>query len=204
MLHLHAESTVKTRLGYNVEQATYVEYYPTVDRGLWEHGITRAGRIFHLRQRPVTSISSLYEDLDAYFAQASSAFASTDQLTEGTDYIFPLDHDADNDNTVDASLTGKVIHLNNKGWPTAPGSIKVTYVAGWTQANIPKDIKQAVLITIVNWWSRIATSGTSGRIVTQERLGDYSVSYLTDNEVLELPIPPQAEALLQRWKRTRL
>ncbi len=199
-LHLAAEGAVKDRLGYKVESDTYTYYWPTREVGLWSNGISRGGRILILPHRPVTAISQIDEDADGYFAQASSAFSSSDTLTEGTDYLWQLDCDSDGDGTYDASMSGKVTRLN-KGWTTAPGSVKVQYTAGWTNANIPKAIRRAVVITAGNWFTKTSGSGATGRIVTQERLGDYSVQYHVDDDSADLVLPATAEALLREWKR---
>lgn len=206
MLHVHAEAVVKEYLGYYAEATTHTEYYPTRDYGLWDAGVSRQGRELYLKNRPLRSVTRLYEDTGGYFAQASGAFGSGTALTLGTDYVWVVDYDRNNDGTDESGRNAKLIRLND-GWPTRPGSVKVVYAAGWEQANVPNDIRQGICRTVADWFTRISDEhgNHGGRIVQSERLGDYAVTFMSDlGRGTVLSLPPEAEAMLRPWRRVRV
>ena len=205
MLHTQAEAVVKEYLGYYIEAATHREYYPERDYGLRAAGVTRNGDTILLKNRPVRGITNVYEDSGAYFGQASGAYGSGTALTIGNDYFWVTDYDRNNDGTADSGRSGKLVRLNS-GWPTVQGAVKVVYTAGWEQANLPGDIRQGILRTIADWYTRISDEygNQGGRMVQTERLGDYSVTFMSDlGRGMVLSLPPEAEAMLRPWRRMR-
>lgn len=169
---------IKSYVKQNLEEATYTEYY-------WGSGT----RELVLRQRPVQSITSLYEDGDGYFGYGSDPFTSADLLTAGTDYALSRDSSA-----TEASKTGIVYRLGS-AWPRSSviqggnltgsgepglGNIKVTYVGGWSTANLPADLTLAAnqLVGVIR------RAAAAGGTVQSESLDYYSVTYKSDAEAM--------------------
>lgn len=207
LLHTQAEAVVKEYLGFHVEATTHTEYYPVRDYGLFDAGVTRSGNPLLLKNRPVRTITSVHEDTGGYFGQGTSAFAASTALTVGTDFVWVVDYDRAADGTDEASRSGKLIRLRTDGWPTAPGSVRVIYTAGWEQANIPGGIRGGICQTVAAWFSRISDEhgNHAGRLVLAERLGDYSVTFFDGmGRGTNASLPPEAEAMLRPWKRIRI
>ena len=206
MLHVHAEGVVKEYLGYYVEATSHREYYPTRDYGLWKEGVARDGRDLYLKNRPLRAVTRVYEDAGSYFGQATGAFGSGTALTVGTDYIWVVDYDRNNDGTDESGRTGKLIRLND-GWPTAPGAVKIVYDAGWEQANLPGDIRQGICRTVADWFTRLSNEhgDHGGRMVQSERLGDYAATFVSESgRSTLLSMPQEAVAMLRPWRRIRV
>ena len=179
---------IKEFVGRDLEQATYTEYYS---------GDGRA--ILQLRQRPVTSITSICVDSEGYYGQAPSAFPASLNLVAGTDYALVYDTSL---NGANISRAGNVERIQNV-WPLISsahwepsnyafpwqhagngrlahetgfargGNIKVVYVAGYSAANLPKDLALAVNL----YASGLRRSAIFGGASPQsETLGEYSYS----------------------------
>jgi len=144
---LAAASTAAERYcGRVFTSTTYTEYYDG-------NGYPN----LPLNQFPVTAVDSVYLDGNGGYGQISGTFTSTQLLVQGEDFVIQYD-------------LGYVQMLSStrawpfgfgfpggspwgwpgltrrgtswKGWPKIPGSIKVTYTAGYT--TIPDDLKAAV------------------------------------------------------------
>jgi len=140
MLIPMVENAVRAYLRHDITQPTsaYVEFYPQYERDAHEDYSflaisddkvyydtgTDSGRLLYLNNLFVRSITEIREDEDARFGQGSSDFAASSILTAGTDYYMQLD-------SAGMSKYG-IVHRVNRDWSTLPGTIKVTYVAGWT------------------------------------------------------------------------
>lgn len=207
---LAAHASVRKHLRYDPEQQTRTEFYPRgVERsasggeGTWD---SRGGQAFFepasgggeadvlvLAHIPVRSITSLYEDSDARFGTAASAFPASTLLTQGTDYWPEFDS---------ASFCMSGIIRRNTAWPTSPGSVKVTYVAGWSADELAgvtvsgglgvpdaRDIKEAVLLAACRKFKERKLHAKSSRAgwiagpLTGETLGSYS--YTADGSSAE-------------------
>jgi len=193
MLLPMVERSIRNYVGCELEpQATYTHYLPEgrrrsgYDIQEWDvrGGSAQAvsvGRVVESRnlflpERPVRSITSVNVDAGAAGGQGSSDF-SGDDLTSGTDFFL--------DNTVaGTSRSGKLIRKGSV-WPSAERTVKVVYVAGYTQAEmtydptarapgIAADVKLAALIAVQN---AFAHQGVEKGAVKSERLGDYWVTY---------------------------
>lgn len=125
-VHRRVERLVKDFVGYDVEQATKVEILPPADvtAGLYDPlvGYGAAGadlygsEILHLRHWPVRSITSVAYDPSGQFAGGQSTYDATSYRLEIS--------------SPGLSTSGRLVNLG--GWPLEPGTLKVTYVAGWS------------------------------------------------------------------------
>jgi len=187
-----AAALIEEYLGRKVMQATYTEFY------------SGNGQPFIvLRQRPVQSITALYLDEQAYWADATGAFdPTTTALVEGTD--FALDRDQP-----DGSSRSGLVYKINDYWPRpitstygriAPdlgprvGNIKITYVAGFLVE--PPDLRLALALTQAHLVQLARRGGLvqSGTDVN----GDYTVAVPKDYDGDILP--PHVKRILARYK----
>jgi len=194
-----AEAAVTRHLRYDPVQAARTEFYPQqplqtqVQRGVWEAMETRAymrqvseaaTNELQVQHLPIRSVTSLYRDYDGRSGTATGSFPASSLLTEGVDYWANYD-------CLDASLA-KVCRdgiLRSIGlWPTLPGTIKVTYVAGYTV----KEFREGGTVSAVPVWETIlalairkarrvlvtkkGALGVPAGMFTSENLGSYSYS----------------------------
>ena len=176
-----ADKAVKTYCGRDFESATYTEFYSGTGR-----------RDLVLRQRPVTSVTSVHLDPDGYYGDGPGAFASTTLLTAGIDYVLIKDDGTSGKSGLIrrlgglASTTGGEVGwyppVGRRGtlaaeykpvWPFGDGNIKVVYVAGYAATAIPLDLVQAVH-NLAAFMLLIAKRG--GMVPQSESLGSYSYS----------------------------
>jgi len=143
MVHVAAENAVKQHLGYDPTQRSNTEYYPRRthwDKNaeyIWSTTETRAvlrtvrgqgGRILQLSRLPIRAITTINEDTDGRFGQQDGAFdANGTVLTSGTDYWVQYDEP-------NYSADGMV--WRSGSWPSEPGTIRVAYVAGYSQLEL--------------------------------------------------------------------
>lgn len=176
------EQAIKTFLGWGIEEATVTKYYS----GKGRPELVLKGVLF------VQDTDDLVVKVDqgGAFGQAANAF-SQDALTQGSDYALELD------GTIGGAEVGRsavlvklsasaqgfpsdVFGFRSKAlsyrqpayWPTGRGNIKVTMKYGFSAANMPADIKGAIVQSCTlfsNMWRR-------GLLVTSEGLGDYNWS----------------------------
>ncbi len=109
-------------------------------------------QVIRLRQKPVVSITNVWEDPNACAGQGPNDFGTGTLLTAGVNYYLPWDMP----NGQNASWTGRLVKLNSVWEPQwryysglltptiaqSNGTIKVEYVYGWPDG-IPLDITQA-------------------------------------------------------------
>jgi len=177
-------AAIKQYTDREFEQATYTEFYS--GDGL---------PILQLRQRPVTSITTIHVDSGAYYGQAAGAFDATTLLTPGTDYALVYD------GAIAGSPVSRRGHVerigrvwtmatNSRGFypswyddrtgglshePPFPrgGNIKVVYVAGFSTTTMPKDVELAANLYVA---MLRRTSKFGGDSPQSERLGEYQYS----------------------------
>jgi hypothetical protein len=144
------EQLVKDFVGYQIEQATFVEWYPDrvlsnvrdelVDGAPYEIVGGRAvqygllglnAQTIQLRQLPVRSITAIHENPAAWQVANPPDFPNSTKLTEGLDYNVDW---REPQNADKISWTGHVYRLTGAWYmsPWAHRTIQVTYVAGFT------------------------------------------------------------------------
>ena len=138
-------------------------------------------KYLRLAQVPVQSVTNLWLDPGGYYGDPATAFASTTQLTEGTDFALVRDNNA----ASDCSHSGLVVRIGGGIWPrpavrtegllarsrmSADGNLKVEYVAGYTRvlSNV-----QLACHEFVGQLRRSAATGAHGPL-TSERYDYYS------------------------------
>jgi len=142
-----ATGAIRRYLRYDPTTGTRTEFYPQYDSSVnsrdlaWEISGGRAvmstsqnasRRELQLRGLPIRSVTSVYETEDARAGTASGAFGAEDLLTVGDDY-WPA-YDGVDSSGVSFSRSGILHSLS--GWATTPGSIKVVYVSGYSNAEL--------------------------------------------------------------------
>lgn len=172
-----AQQTIETYIGYPVEEDEATEYY------------SGDGRPDLILARPnVSEVADVRIDPTGAWGQGPSAFPSSSALAVGVGYALNLDRQS----TVGKSgllryLGGGNIGLwpgggrgyggglvpvrQRPGWPVGDGNIRVTYTAGWAEADIPADLKQAC-VNLVAFLAKITPQG--GQSIQSESLGKYS------------------------------
>lgn len=199
-----AEGAVKRHLRYDPQYAERTEYYPQQSydsrerQSVWEvqgnqavlRNVARATMdeliMWHI---PIRSVASLYIDYDGRSGSSSGAFSAEMEKVEGTDFWPNWDSQDSSGNKV--CMDGILRSIGN--WPTTPGTVKVTYTAGYTSAELQgtdskidaTPIYGAILtealrmaIGIFSAQKRATGGGTgwTAGAVQSERLGDYSYS----------------------------
>lgn len=139
-------------------------------------GISNDGHILQLDNGFVRSITEVREDPAARFGQGASDFAASTALTAGTNYFLELDRSG-------LSRSGR-IHRVNGAWSSAPGTIRITYVAGLTKAELADEfayVKQALLEDMQGKFMamRSQRSAGGGPVKKESYVGDYTVEYDT-------------------------
>lgn len=196
-----AEGAIRRHLQYDPVQRERTEYYPQMDLaptpglGVWEVSSSDAyfRRVsqaatdqLQIKHLPIRSIGSLYIDYDGRSGARSGAFASDTQKTEGEDF-WPnwTATDADGNKV----CTDGVIRSHGL-WPSEPGSVKITYTAGYSEDEFrgnstaldASPIWESVLDEAVRRVKKAASrakSSAGGLAVgpkASESLGDYSYS----------------------------
>lgn len=192
------EGEVRRYLGYDPVRAERTEYYPlqptgTMGRGIWEANDTTAfvreisrdaANGLQLRHIPIRSISTLHLDFDARSGTASGSFGSESLKTEGEDF-WPNYDLIDSDGN---KMASDGILRSYGRWPTTPGTVKVVYTAGYSDAELhgqddvvdARPIVNAIASEAVRRVRKMFTSkkvlgvGFVAGNITGERLGDYS------------------------------
>jgi hypothetical protein len=210
MLLPEAHGAVRKVLGYDPEYKLHSgEFYPRAEvplreggaRGTWDSNGTVAffqphdrGMVLQLLHLPVRSVEELKVDYNGGFGTKPDTFGASTIQVEGTDFYQDL-------MMAGFNATGHLFSYT--GWPIEPGSVKVTYYAGYSQlelagrADNPDEtdadtettcslidaspIKAAVRKSLVHAFKKakviaagVNTNGTVSGILTGERMGDYS------------------------------
>jgi len=193
-----AEAAVCRFLQYDPFQQERTEFYPQATlrssrrEGVWEVANDQAvlrqlseasTDELQLRHIPIRSISSLRIDYDGRAGTQATSFAAETEKVEGTDF-WP------NYTMFDSASAGVCFDgiLRSVGlWPVVAGTVRVTYTAGYSQAELhgqdmlidAAPIGEAIVRTAVRNVRRMfaAKKHTQGWIagtITGERLGDYN------------------------------
>jgi hypothetical protein len=202
------ERLVRNYFGNNILSATYTHFLPK-GNGFSTNNNMRCSHtsMLALPNYPITSITNLYEDTYAYFGSAANSFSSNTELTDGTDFYQELESSAWN-------RWGRLYRIGSY-WPAVPGSIKVTYVAGWTRAQLKgevtdqdkdaSDLHQAICQAIAeNWNESQSLSGKGGANlgpVKSERFVDWSVEYDTEHTSFNVRLSEDARSKMKPYKR---
>lgn len=195
-----AEGSIRQFLGYDPVQRSRTEYYPLMKfneaspQGVWEVSDTHAywRRIsqtlsddLQVRHIPIRSITSLWINYDG--RNGARSFDAEHLKTEGDDYWI----NADIDDSSGTRVCRDGIVRSHGLWTTTRGTVKITYVAGYTASELlgQDSILNAspIYSTVINEASRrmIQAMGTNRKVsgvgfvpgsVNSERLGDYSYS----------------------------
>ena len=102
------------------------------------------GNIIQLDQIFVRSITEVREDFDGYFGIESGDFPSSTALTEGTDFYMRVEESLGGTNL---NKTGHLIRRSGN-WPSRAGTVKATYKAGFTAAELDSDYSD-IKLTII-------------------------------------------------------
>jgi hypothetical protein len=197
-----AEGDVKRYLKYDPVQTSRTEYYPIVNLnqnrvGVWEANDSSAylrrfneavGNELQVKHIPIraTTAIQLWIDYDGRFGTKSGSFAAATLKTEGEDYWPNYDGVDDASSAICRDGLIRSIGL----WPTEPGSVKITYTAGYNDAElhgqdslvdaspivsaIISEAARKVKKALVN--AKSDSVGWAGGPFTSESLGDYSYS----------------------------
>lgn len=197
---LKAEGAVIQQLRYDPVQQERTEFYPREDFihqtsfAIWDADssvafLQRESALgvdeLQLQHLPIRSVSSLKVDSDGRSGTRSGSFPIESAKTEGDDFWPNFD-------SVDSS-GNSICHdgiLRSVGqWTINPGSIKVVYTAGYSDAEMHGQdsivnagpIAEAVLRESVRRVNRMfslmkKTTGFTPGVFTSEKLGDYSYS----------------------------
>jgi len=192
------EQAVKDFTGTSIEQATYTHYLPMVDTGgmfatefgtWWERrgdkaveisaASTGAGNRLILPEVPVTAVSAVYEDSDAYGGQQSGDFPASSELTAGDDYWLWQ---------WESGMCRSGIVVRRGGpWPSRPGTVKVQYTAGWTADQLATGVASPVKLAVLIAVKRAFAAWGEGANVKSEKIGDYAVTYAVEDAASRLP-----------------
>lgn len=206
-----AEQHVKDFLGWNeIEQQTWTEYYPlhegieyveepryVVDSAHLQAvpGAFYQTMAIQLANIPVRSITSFKEDPSGYFGQPAGSF-SAPALTSGTDYYLKTERDG-------IGWTGHVVR-RSFWFPSTPGSMKIEYVAGFTEAELATGryslFKTAVLETAVDLYLRgkAVSLGHMPNIASETDGGGVAATYYR-NRLGSTPVPDNVADMLQPY-----
>jgi len=218
LFHSLAEDAIKQHLTYDPTYQDHVEVYPV-------QSFRQASTRLQLKHLPVRRVSEVIIDTAAYGGQAANAFTSTngaETLTAGEDYFvkftnLPANIGGTNGlSTSDGFCKNGILQATNWNWPCQPGSIKVTYTAGYTEQELnghgayhtAGQIKKATLDMLMSNFKELVTqanainSGKAGN-VSSERFGDYSYTLDSMSTVLTsfaMVVPASTHAQLQGHK----
>ena len=211
LIRKSSERLAKAFVGSSIVQATYTHYYPDVSGNRSD--------VLRMKEFPVRSITSVYEDPNGYYGSVAGSFSASQQLTAGNQYFLPLDAGG-------LSFFG---HLKRRGftsvwgngsacWPTEPGSVKVTYVAGWSidelngevaDANLDaSDIRVAILKAVWAFWQNLINQQLAlkpGDDVS-ESLDGYSHTMVEkpSDPLVTDDLPPESKSMLKRFRRMQM
>lgn len=196
-----AENLVREYVGYEVESATVVEYFPQKTIPIRAEGDgTSAGfemvaglvvprqtfptyrRELALTQLPVRSITSVYDNPAAYNV-AGGEWPEGSLLPTNSYY---LDRDIEG-----APVWSGILFRNVGSWSTSPRSIRVTYVAGLTAAELHPvtgrytEYAHAVQVTCAKMLADIAARSNMARTgqgaTSSVSVEDFAASFAGQN-----------------------
>jgi len=201
MLNADAQGICESYCRRRFEQDTYTEFYS----GTGTHFIV-------LKQRPVQSLTNVWLDNNGFWGEGvgpSSPFGSTTLLTIGIDYALATD-----ETLSDGSVVSRAGLLSRIGtiWPElnayyfpgrltqeygpAYGNIKVTYVAGYSAATMPNDLKRAIRTLV----SQARQEAPYGRALESESISDYTYSMADMDLDARVPGIGTVKQILNRYR----
>lgn len=189
-----AESLVKKHVGYNIEYAAAVtEYYPQDQANTRYDGddgqagfdllggyvtprrpITGGRREMVLRQLPVRSIASVYDNPTAYYGGTVGGDWVANTLLPNNMYFLDVAGG-------EAWSWSGVVYRQIGGWPVSPRSVKVTYAAGLQQVDLDGDyaaFKMAVWVAVAKAVADAVARGRMaalGAMVNNFSIEDFSL-----------------------------
>lgn len=229
-IHKYAESKIKQTLGYDPEQQAHTEFYPqrgvvsgTPFASVWDvnraHTHARLERVavgretLQLAHIPLRTISALNVDENGRFGIVSGSFGSGTAWTEGDDFWAEYNEAA--------FCKSGLLHAAGS-WPFEPGSVKITYTAGYNRDELEGNYSAAeyredasailggvvktVMVGYNKWqaWKKPADGlvGTGGPL-TSERAQDYQ--YTRSTELLQallmnVSVPAEVEDDLEPFR----
>lgn len=219
LTHTQAEAAIKKFLKYDPTQAVRTEYLPRLalregTPQTWDTDRSRAlmrpargvgEESLQATYLPIRAVTSCLVDRNARYGQASGAFgAQAETWTQGSDYWFEQDQPG-------VGLSG--IFLAQTSWPSEPGTVKLTYRAGYSAIELrgradtsgtdengetttsgidASPIWNAAMLTCIKIWHTYKNMGKQvfGGFVAgpkaSERLGDYGYSLAASGSVAAL------------------
>lgn len=204
-----AEAAVCRFLGYDPVRRTRTEYYPQFEpqggkrEFVWEAGggyayprevAETATAELLVRHLPIRSITSVHVDYDRVFPAGS-------EWTLDTDYRLDADQLDDDGNKMGTLLRAM------SSWPSAAGTVKIVYEAGYSAAEfhgqknlvnatpiLEAVVDEAVrrMLKVINRGKRTGTGWVGGPL-TSESLGDYS--YSVDASLMQKLIGTSADLM---------
>ena len=187
-----AEGSVRRYIKYDPVQTSHVEFYPQTDynvtnsRGVWETNDTQAyfrrttipsTSEMYMKHLPIRTITEVRIDLDGRNGSNSNGFPDSTVKIQGTDYWANFDS---------PGICRDGIIRSFGLWPVTPGSVQVTYTAGYSSSEFSGNsasvdatpIHTAVLEESTRLAKKVMVNKkqTQGWIAGQfaeEELGDY-------------------------------
>lgn len=227
MIHPLVECAVQDFLQVEVENKVQVEILPAkpmaFEREILISDYERIGSgvvavhagglaSLHLRHTPAFKDGTLEvrEDADAPQTDPASAFDSDSILTYGDDYWLDITREETIGGTVNyISDTGTIHRFGS--WPNVPRTVKVTYTAGWTVAQLNNGFAGAVKLAVLDTMAILFEGNDELRdpTKTSESIGKYS--YSTGGNVGvdaaaagSVNLPPAAMSRLQPYRSYKL
>lgn len=197
-MRLFVESAARKFVRHGITQQSYTEFHRKTDIGPRDdYGVTTGvfeligekvytpsrynhhGEYLQLDNGFVRSVASVYEDFNAEFGQGSGDFPESTLLTAATDYTIELDESG-------LSKSGRLIRIQ-RGWSTKPGTIKVTYTAGFAASELDGEwshLKLALLEDLAEAFNsaRAQKSGGFGTLKKEVVFGDVQREYAVDTK----------------------
>lgn len=220
-----AEASIIQYLRYDPVKQSRTEFYPRQDYDyqtaghVWEatslvayqrHVAQAVTQELQMKHMPIRSVASLFIDYDGKSGAKSGSFPSESEKAEGVDF-WPNYDGLDSDEN-------KLCHdgiLRSVGmWPTSPGTVKVTYTAGYSNEELNGQdtvinagpIAAAVISEAVRRVNKAfalmkKNTGFTPGAFTSEKLGDYSYSMdsasIQSHLALGNSMAPETQALLE-------
>jgi hypothetical protein len=206
------DAAIIARLGYDPVQRSRTEYYPRYLRhgsggGFWDVNVAHTHAVhierngpqtIQLKHLPIRKITSVRVDSNGYFGKGASAFPASTAWTEGEDFFAEYEQ---------GNYAPSGIVQARGAWTVTPGSIKITYLAGYSEAELAgealanvdsggivttayvnaSDIKQAAILTAMKFFKTVeehkkqSTVGFTAGAINSEKLGDYSYTLDTSS-----------------------
>ncbi len=240
VLHPMCEQAVTNFLGYDPVQRQRTEFYPRGDatsnipalrEDRWEpnrsHTVAQirrnrgnGQRTLQMKHLPIREIITIHQDLDGRFGQGLNTPFDTDTLLiTGDEYWVEFE---------EANLGESGLIINHGIWAGVPGSVRVIYIAGYSQEEFAgrafnattsapytnvgvnaSGIRRAVILTFAQAFATYFATQKSQRlgkmlpgILSSEKIGDYSYNLNTSQMIasMTVAIPTAAEDALEEFR----